>query len=131
MAGALEPIDPGEVRVSDQEREQVAARLQQASADGRLNLEELDERLREVYAAKTNHDLARLTRDLPAVTDAPVGPTTGLTPTSSAAVAVLGGFSRKGAWVVPRRFWCLALLGGGQLDLRYARFTHGEVKIQI
>ena len=53
------------VRASDAEREQVAARVQQASAEGRLTLDETEQRLGAVYAAKYIHELAGFTADLP------------------------------------------------------------------
>ncbi len=55
----------GRVRTSDQEREQVAEILRAAAAEGRLTLEESDERLARVYAAKYRDELAPLTADLP------------------------------------------------------------------
>lgn len=45
------------------------------------------------------------------------------------AVAVMSGFERKGRWVVPRRMNCVAFWGGGELDLRQADFSAGEVEI--
>jgi hypothetical protein len=58
-------------RASDAEREAVADRLRGAAAEGRLDAEELDERLERAYGARTIGDLAPLTADLPAA--APVG----------------------------------------------------------
>jgi len=53
-------------RAGDQDRERVAARLHQASGEGRLTLAETDERLAAVYAATYLDELTPLTRDLPA-----------------------------------------------------------------
>ena len=50
-------------------------------------------------------------------------------PTSSAAIAIMGGFSRKGAWVVPAKFTAVAIMAGGELDLREARFAERVVRI--
>jgi hypothetical protein len=55
----------GRVRTSDEEREQVAEILRAAAAEGRLTLEESDERLARAYAAKYRDELAPLTTDLP------------------------------------------------------------------
>ena len=55
----------GHLRASDADRERVAEVLRQAAGDGRLTLEELDERLDAVYAAKTYAELEPVTRDLP------------------------------------------------------------------
>jgi len=42
----------------------------------------------------------------------------------------MGGFNRAGHWVAPRNFTALALMGGGQIDLRDARFAEGQVTIR-
>src|SRR5438132_9546906 len=53
------------VRVGDADREAVAAQLREHYADGRLTLDELNERLDHAFAAKTRADLNAVTRDLP------------------------------------------------------------------
>src|SRR5215472_4113775 len=102
--------DKGNLRASDADRERIADILRQAAGDGRLTMEELDERLDSVYAAKTYAELEPITKDLPAAGTAhppvaapvPAGDLSrvGGEPTSHAAIAIMGGFSRKGAWVV-------------------------------
>ncbi len=57
---------PGSFRVSDTEREEVAARVRDAAAVGMLTLAEADERQAAAYAARIRADLAELTDDLPA-----------------------------------------------------------------
>ena len=65
------------VRVGDADREAIAAQLREHYADGRLTLDELNERLDQTFAAKTRADLNVIMRDLPHVarpfTDAPAG----------------------------------------------------------
>jgi hypothetical protein len=53
------------IRVGDVEREAIAAQLREHYADGRLTLDELNERLDQAFAAKTRADLNTVTRDLP------------------------------------------------------------------
>jgi hypothetical protein len=53
------------VRVGDADREAVAAQLREHYADGRLTLEELNERLDQTFAATTKADLNMVMRDLP------------------------------------------------------------------
>jgi Domain of unknown function (DUF1707) len=53
------------LRIGDRERDAVAAELQEHYAHGRLTLEEFNQRLDAVFAAKTQADLSRLTADLP------------------------------------------------------------------
>jgi hypothetical protein len=129
--------DKGNLRASDADRERVADVLRQAAGDGRLTMEELDERLDAVYAAKTYAELEPITKDLPeaghvpAPSTAPAGnlQRVGGEPSTHGAFAILGGFSRKGDWVVPREFTAVAILGGGELDLREARFAEPVVTI--
>ena len=52
-------------RASDAERERAAEALRRHHADGRLDMEELEERTERVYAAKTLGDLDQLFADLP------------------------------------------------------------------
>jgi hypothetical protein len=56
---------PARLRTSDKEREQVAEVLRTAMAEGRLTLEEGEERLASVYATKFRDELRPLTADLP------------------------------------------------------------------
>jgi len=55
------------LRVGDADREAIAAQLREHFADGRLTLEELNERLDQTFAAKTRADLSVVMRDLPHV----------------------------------------------------------------
>ena len=54
------------LRAADTDRAAVAAALGEHMSAGRLTLEEYDERLTQVYGAKTYGELDRLTADLPA-----------------------------------------------------------------
>ncbi|HEX5188033.1 MAG TPA: DUF1707 domain-containing protein [Streptosporangiaceae bacterium] len=53
------------IRISDADRERVTSRLREHFAEGRLNSEELDERVSAALAAKTAGDLRRIMADLP------------------------------------------------------------------
>jgi len=59
------PGEPGELRVSDQDREQVASEIREHFAQGRLTSDELDERLALAYSARTQADVDALRQDLP------------------------------------------------------------------
>jgi len=131
--------DKGNLRASDADRERIADVLRQAAGDGRLTMEELDERLDAVYAAKTYAELEPITKDLPASGHAPAPSPVpagdcrrvGGVPSTHGAFAILGGFSRKGDWVVPAYFNAVAILGGGEIDLREARFAEPVVTIHV
>jgi len=61
-------VDAASFRAGDADRERVAERLRVALEEGRLNLHEYDDRLRQAYAARTYADLDALIADLPGVT---------------------------------------------------------------
>jgi hypothetical protein len=140
MSGTSPVPDPRNLRASDADRDRVAEVLRGAAGDGRLTMDELDERLDAVYAAKTYAELEPITIDLPA-DDAPRLPAQpmaagdparfGGEPTSLGAFAIMGGFCRRGDWVVPPHFTAFCLMGGGEIDLREARFAEREVSIHI
>jgi hypothetical protein len=54
-----------EMRASDADRDRVAAALREHCAQGRIDVDELGERLEGVYRARTLGDLQRVTDDLP------------------------------------------------------------------
>ncbi|HEY0000544.1 MAG TPA: DUF1707 domain-containing protein [Actinoplanes sp.] len=85
---------PGRLRTSDQEREQVAEILRAAMTEGRLTLEEGEERLGAVYAAKYRDELAPLTGDLPG------GGRQALAETPAARLATRRGLRRHAAFIV-------------------------------
>lgn len=136
-----------ELRASDADRERVAGILRDALAEGRLAMDEFEERLEEAYRAKTYGQLEPLTRDLPAAgaglpavaqPAAPAArPASGWTgriggeATTRTGVAIMSGFQRKGVWTVPRRFTMISFWGGGELDLREADFEAAEVEIRF
>ena len=55
------------MRASDAEREQVIGDLRTHAGEGRLTIDELDERIGRAHEARTRRDLAALTADLPRV----------------------------------------------------------------
>ena len=61
--------DTPRVRTSDAERERIAQTLRAAVGEGRLTLEEGDERLATLYTTKYRDELAPLIADLPASPD--------------------------------------------------------------
>ncbi len=126
---------PDQMRISDADREKVAQVLHMAMSEGRITINELEERLTTVYAAKTAGDLKPVTADLPnAGTGAAVEVASsrvlgfpdnriGGHPGSGASIAVMSGASRKGSWVVPPQHNSFAFWGGVDIDLRQARFA--------
>lgn len=135
-----------EMRASDSERDRVAERLRDAVAEGRLEMDEFEQRLDAAFKARTHGELAPLVRDLPAPgsTVEPAGATSPATTgrgtgwveriggpaTSRGGFAFWGGFNRNGRWTVGRVFTAFTMWGGGHIDLRQARFEDREVVIR-
>jgi hypothetical protein len=72
---SLDPSARPALRASDADREAVAERLRVASIDGRIDAEELEQRLSEAYAARWVGDLDRIVADIvPAPPPAPPAP---------------------------------------------------------
>jgi hypothetical protein len=111
-----------QVRASDQERDAVLQRVQQAFAEGRLDDAEFDERMRAALGARTHAELDVLLSDLPAVSAAPGQPVTGPQP-GKFAMAYKGSIRRAGRWRVPDRYTTVVYKGGGTLDLRVAELS--------
>jgi hypothetical protein len=66
--GATDPIfasDKSHLRAGDGDRQRIADRLKTAVDEGRLSLDEYDQRLTAAYAARTYGELAPLASDLP------------------------------------------------------------------
>jgi hypothetical protein len=124
---------PHRLRASDSEREQVAELLRTAMGEGRLTLEEGEQRLGAVYEARYRDELGPLTADLPD------GGRTALAETPQARAAVRRRLRRHagvvaflavaltGLWVISQAhfFWPaipLAFLAVGLA--RHARYGH-------
>ncbi|MGW3008932.1 DUF1707 SHOCT-like domain-containing protein [Streptomyces sp. NPDC001219] len=138
--------DLPELRASDTDRERVAEILRDALAEGRLAMEEFDERLDAAYKARTYGELEPLTADLPSAAQTPAPLSLSLRKESGAPVrwaerivsgaqgssvgfSLMSGFQRKGRWTIGRRFTAACVMGGGEIDLREANFAGPEVVV--
>ncbi len=106
-------------RAADADRDAVAERLRIAAADGRIELEELDERLGQAYRAKTYGDLAVLVADLPAQPQTLVLRTT--TP----------NIKQSGRWIVPQRITAESTTGWITIDFTQASCVYREVTVEV
>src|ERR1700709_2376298 len=82
--------DASELRISDEDRHKVAEILREAAGEGRIDLEELDERLEATHAAKTYADRVPITLDLPAHRGQEAGLTRPRAPAASSSMVVPG-----------------------------------------
>ena len=127
-----------DLRISDADRHEVADILREAAGEGRLDIDELEERLEEAYKAKTYAELEPITSDLPVAGRAPAMPAASATAApvvyghgdeAGNASAILSSVERKGVWMVPQRLTVNAVLGDANIDLRQAHYSSREVVI--
>lgn len=125
---ADDPHGPGAAsaqRASDADRDRVAEILRVAAGDGRLTLDELDERLGVALSARTRSELTALTADLHEVAER----------TRSKDLVRMtkshGDIRRKGRWAVPREMEIRITAGDVTLDLTEAEITHDSLHIDI
>jgi hypothetical protein len=116
------------LRASDAEREQTVEALRQAVTEGRLSVEELEERLQAAYTVPTRRELELLIADVsmhsiaargttalarssgpPAVREGPGG--------TGWVVSIMSGHDRRGRWRIARRCTVINVMGGSDLDL--------------
>jgi hypothetical protein len=125
--------ESAQMRVSDKDRDGAAHQLQDAFAEGRLNDEEFDQRMRAALIARTSGDLEILTNDLPAAATQP--PTVGYAGAdhkpSGRAIAYKGPLRRGGRWRVPERFTSIVYKGSGVLDLRAAELAGPVTTLRV
>jgi hypothetical protein len=128
-------------RASDADRERIAQVLYRAAGENRLTLDEMQQRIDVVYAAKTLRELDPVLADLGvdaaalvpvARADAPALPLDqriGGRPGSRFSIGIVSFAQRRGGWVTPRRHTSPAGYGRAEVDLREARFAEQEVAI--
>ncbi|WP_182525997.1 DUF1707 SHOCT-like domain-containing protein [Nocardioides dongkuii] len=141
MEGHLDPADPMRLRISDSDRHAAAEVLREAAGEGRLDVDELEERLEATYAAKVYADLVPILADLPGTAPGPHPPAVRRPaapaysgriedlPRHTSSLAILSGQDRTGVWAVPPVHTAFTLMGGIDVDLREAVFTTPEVVI--
>ena len=119
-----------ELRASHADRDRVAELLRVAAGDGRLTMDELDERLDRALTARTGSELELLVGDLPV---AAVGGA--LAPVEVKDLVRIdvtsGNAERHGAWTVPRAMSLRARSGNIKIDLTEAVVSHPVLKIDV
>jgi hypothetical protein len=116
-----------DLRASDAERDRTAETLRHAMGEGRLTVDELEDRLRAAYTVPTVRELELLVSDvtLPAVAaGAAVSPARGSGVTVKEGpggdrwvVSILSGHDRRGRWRIAGRCTVLNIMGGSGIDL--------------
>lgn len=113
------------LRASDVDRDRVVEVLNSAAGDGRLTMEELDERVTAALSARTLAELAELTVDLPPVPG-------GAEVKDVVRIEQQGGSAIRGeGWVVPRRLEIESSWGDVTLDFTQAAIVDGTLRIDL
>jgi len=127
---AVTPSGRGSLRVSHEDRDEVAEALRVAAGDGRLTADELDERLEKALTARTYDDLSGLLTDLPAAGTVAVS---GVPPAPAKELMKIyvtsGNGERVGRWTVPARMDLQVRSGGVKLDFTEAVITQPTLHI--
>jgi hypothetical protein len=137
---------PLALRASDAERERAAELLREAMASGRLTVDELEDRSRLVFEAKTRADLEHLIGDVLVPRDdahpVAAGPPAGLPSVERTNVrrgaagthrvlSILGGSRRTGRWQLAASCSVINVLGGSELDLSEVELTQDRVELKV
>lgn len=113
--------------MADADRERVVARLQVAVGEGRLTLDEFEQRIGGVLAARTFGEVEPYVADLP---DVPTP--AAATPREYAELrATASDLKRRGQWVVPRQLSVYNKAGSVKLDFTDAVIPHRVVDIEL
>jgi class 3 adenylate cyclase len=115
------------VRVADADRDRTVTLLREHVVDGRLTLDEFSERVGRALQARTRGDLEATMTDLPAL--AAPQEETARRSTRRSHIAVMSGSQTKGRWRIGARTTAVAVMGGCEMDLRYAEIDSPEVVI--
>ncbi|HEX4009472.1 MAG TPA: DUF1707 domain-containing protein [Solirubrobacteraceae bacterium] len=135
--------DPSPLRASDDERERAVQALRTAVSEGRLDVDELDDRLQRAYTVRTRIELEHLIAD---VSVAPLVPTGAHAPAASPGMApainagpggsrwivsIMGGSERKGRWRIAERCNVVAIMGGSEVDLNDAELSGPVTEVTV
>jgi len=130
-----------DLRASDAEREQTAETLRRAMGEGRLSVEELEERLRAAYTAPTVRELELLVSDVTApgaaggATATPVGTSALMVREGPGGdrwvVSIMSGHDRRGRWRVGARCTVLNIMGGSSIDLNDAELSDRVTQLNV
>lgn len=128
-----------ELRASDAERDQTADLLRHAVAEGRLGVDELDDRIRSVYTVATRGELQALVADVStgsviAQHDPTSHPAPAVKPGDGGTkrlISIMSGHERKGRWRVGEAVSVVNVMGGTDLDLNDAELSAQETHIRV
>jgi hypothetical protein len=121
-----------DLRASDDERERTVARLREASAEGRLTLDELVQRTETAYVARTHGELVQVTADLPE--PAPAARPQAQERRESKTrfvIAIFAPVRRRNRWRLGRRTFVFSLFAPTFFELGQASLEADEATITV
>lgn len=130
-ASGGELVPGGYLRATHDDRNRVVEVLQVAAGDGRLTLEELDERVGAALTARTYGELAALVWDLPAASEAPTGASEAKPKDLVRIDCHSSSTRRDGPWMVPRRMEVQVTGGSVTLDFTEAVTWWPSLQLEV
>jgi hypothetical protein len=134
------PMSPADTaRAADADREAVAEKLRIAAGEGRIDFEELDDRLGQAYSARTYGQLRALVADLPVqpasmpqhdTLPEPARHDTLPEPETLVLKTTAPNLKQSGQWAVPRRITAETTTGFITIDFTQATCAHREVAVE-
>jgi hypothetical protein len=121
-------------RASDADRERTAELLRDAAGDGRLTVEELEERLHAAYETRTQPELDALVADVVAPGGRERRPRVPVRRGEGGTrwlVSVMSGRDRRGRWRVGSNLNVVNVMGGADLDFNDAEFADDVVEMTV
>ena len=130
-----------DLRASDADRERAVLTLGRAAGEGRLDVDELEERLQAAYAARTHGALELLLADVGGAIEgdlarAPAPAPRARVVRSAAAgtswiVSIMGGNERTGRWRIAERCNVVNFMGGTEIDLSDVELSDAVTDINV
>lgn len=125
-----EQLPRAEMRASHEDRDIIVDQLRLAAGDGRIDGDELDQRIEAAMTARTYGELDKLTKDLPASTQQ-AGVVRRTEAEASQNITIShGNTAKRGAWLVPRQLNVAVRHGNVVLDFTEAVFS-GAREVEV
>jgi|GEM_PF-1010529 len=125
-----EQLPRAEMRASHEDRDIIIDQLRVAAGDGRIDGEELDQRIEAAMSARTYGELDKLTKDLPASAQQAGVVRRSEAEASQNITISHGNTAKRGAWLVPRQLNVTVRHGNVVLDFTEAVFS-GAREVEV
>jgi len=125
-----EQLPRAEMRASHEDRDIIIDQLRVAAGDGRIDGEELDQRIEAAMTARTYGELDKLTKDLPASAQQAGVVRRSEAEASQNITISHGNTAKRGAWLVPRQLNVTVRHGNVVLDFTEAVFS-GAREVEV